>query len=65
VTDLTAKEIAEMAEEHRHITPSLSNYSQIMNDAWVMLRELAKCVDELEKGHNTGVVGPKVEGQDA
>jgi len=54
-----------MAEEHRHITPSLSNYSQIMNDAWVMLRELAKCVDELEKGHNTGVVGPKVEGQDA
>ena len=40
-------EIAKQAERLRKTSVGMSNYATVLNDAFVIIRELAECVEDL------------------
>jgi hypothetical protein len=46
---LTPQRIAEIAEEHRSIDIGMSNYKRVLDNAWVMMRDLAQQVADLKE----------------
>jgi len=69
MSDMTPGDIYDKAEAYRHTEPSYGNYKQMLNDAWVLMREVARNLKELDERVNGlehhAVTSPKVEGADA
>jgi len=59
------EEIAEYADKYRHTDIGLANYKQVLNDAFVMMRELAHAVIDLKERVDKLEPNAKLEGGDA